>query len=52
MCNEILVDMVDGKWVGVTRAIGGGGQVIGDYDPDNAEVVSAPQLLAAQKRDW
>jgi len=39
MCNEYVVREVDGilKWVRL--AIGGGGQVVGDYDPDEPEIV-------------
>lgn len=39
MCNEYVVQEIDGilKWVRL--AIGGGGSVVGDFDPDEPEVV-------------
>ena len=45
MCNEYVVDLVDGKWVWIARAIGGGGQIVGDYEADikrNLISTSAP----------
>jgi putative SOS response-associated peptidase YedK len=39
MCNEYIVDCIDGKWVWVRLAMGGGGQIVGDFNPDEPEVV-------------
>lgn len=46
MCNEYVVREIDGVLKWVRLAIGGGGQVVGDFDPDDPEVVqyvSQPQ---------
>ena len=48
MCNEYVVKEIDGVLKWVRLAIGGGGQVVGDFDPDDPEVVqftSQPQHL-------
>lgn len=40
MCNEYVVMNIDGIMKWVRLAIGGGGQVVGDFDPENPEVVN------------
>ena len=39
MCNEYVVKEIDGVLKWVRLAIGGGGQVVGDFDPEDPEVV-------------
>lgn len=52
MCNEYVVDMVDGRWVWVRLGMGGGGQVVGDFDPDSPEVVNARQSISEHGKRW
>jgi putative SOS response-associated peptidase YedK len=39
MCNEYVVMNIDGVLKWVRLAIGGGGQIVGDFDPEDPEVV-------------
>ena len=39
MCNEYVVMDIDGVLKWVRTAMGGGGQVVGDFDPDDPDVV-------------
>lgn len=52
MCNEYIVDLVDGKWVWIRLALGGGGHVVADFDPDNPETVRLPEEYSAHAKRW